>query len=79
MSDLERCKEMGRFLIDRRARLTPQAVGLPPGERRRTPGLRREEVAQLTHISTTWYTWLEQGRGARPSLQVLDALTRALA
>jgi transcriptional regulator with XRE-family HTH domain len=78
MSDLERRKELGRFLRDRRARLTPQAVGLPPGERRRTPGLRREEVAQLTHISATWYTWLEQGRGARPSLAVLDGLTRAL-
>ncbi|GII54950.1 transcriptional regulator [Planotetraspora thailandica] len=78
MSDLERRRELGRFLRDRRARLTPQAVGLPPGERRRTPGLRREEVAQLTHISTTWYTWLEQGRGSRPSLAVLDALARAL-
>jgi transcriptional regulator with XRE-family HTH domain len=78
VSDLERRKELGRFLTDRRARLSPQTVGLPPGERRRTPGLRREEVAQLAHISTTWYTWLEQGRGARPSAAVIDALAKAL-
>ncbi len=76
--DPVRDKELGRFLRDRRARLTPQAIGLAPGERRRTPGLRREEVAQLANISTTWYTWLEQGRGIRPSLSVLEALARTL-
>jgi transcriptional regulator with XRE-family HTH domain len=53
-------------------------VGLPNGGRRRTPGLRREEVAHLAGVGTTWYTWLEQGRDVRASLEVLDALSRAL-
>lgn len=69
---------LGIFLRDRRARLDPQSFGLPL-ERRRTPGLRREEVAQLAHVSATWYTWLEQGRGGAPSADVLDGLSRALA
>ena len=73
-----RDKALGIFLKDRRARLDPAAFGFPP-ERRRTPGLRREEVAQLAHVSTTWYTWLEQGRGGAPSADVIERLARALA
>lgn len=69
--------ELGLFLKDRRARLDPAQLGLPL-ERRRTPGLRREEVAQRAHVSPTWYTWLEQGRGGAPSADVLDRLARAL-
>ena len=57
-----RRRALGEFLRSVRARVTPAAVGLPAGTRRRTPGLRREEVAQLCGISVTWYTWLEQGR-----------------
>ncbi len=67
---------LGAFLRDRRQRLDAAALGF--GGRRRTPGLRREEVAQRAHISTTWYTWLEQGRGGAPSPRVLDSLARAL-
>jgi len=70
--------ELGAFLRSRRARLSPADVGLPPGARRRTPGLRREEVAELAGIGTTWYTWLEQGRDIRASDDVLDNLARAL-
>lgn len=70
--------ELADFLRRRREQLTPAAVGLPPGVRRRTPGLRRDEVAQLAGISTDYYTRLEQARGPRPSTQVLAALTRAL-
>ena len=62
----------------RRAALQPDDVGLPSGGRRRTPGLRREEVAQLAGVGTTWYTWLEQGREVRASLEVFEALARAL-
>ncbi|PSJ55740.1 helix-turn-helix transcriptional regulator [Kumtagia ephedrae] len=69
-------KRLGAFLKDRRQRLDPAALGF--GGRRRTPGLRREEVAQRAHISTTWYTWLEQGRGGAPSPRVLDSLAEAL-
>jgi transcriptional regulator with XRE-family HTH domain len=68
---------LGTYLRDRRRKLDPAAFGLPP-ERRRTPGLRREEVAQRAHISPTWYTWLEQGRGGAPSADVLDRIARAL-
>ncbi len=68
---------LGAYLRDRRARLDPAALGLP-AMRRRTPGLRREEVAQRAHVSTTWYTWLEQGRGGAPSADVLNRLARAL-
>jgi transcriptional regulator with XRE-family HTH domain len=67
----------GAYLRDRRTRLDPAALGFP-GERRRTPGLRREEVAQRANISPTWYTWLEQGRGGGPSADVLDRIARAL-
>lgn len=70
-------KRLGTWLKDRRARLDPVAFGLPL-ERRRTPGLRREEVAQRANISPTWYTWLEQGRGGAPSADVLDRIARAL-
>lgn len=73
-----RRRAFGDFLRSRRQRLTPQAVGLPSGFRRRTPGLRREEVALLADIGTTWYTWLEQGRDVRPSAEVLGALAEAL-
>jgi transcriptional regulator with XRE-family HTH domain len=68
---------LGTYLKDRRAKLDPAAFGFPP-ERRRTPGLRREEVAQRANISPTWYTWLEQGRGGAPSADVLDRIARAL-
>jgi len=73
-----RARELAGFLRSRRARLRPSDVGLPPGVRRRTPGLRREEVAGLAAISPTYYTFLEQGREVRPSRQVLDALAAAL-
>jgi len=70
-------RRLGGYLKDRRTRLDPAAFGFPPG-RRRTPGLRREEVAQRANISPTWYTWLEQGRGGAPSADVLDRIARAL-
>lgn len=70
-------KRLGAFLKDRRAKLDPAAFGFAP-TRRRTPGLRREEVAQRANISPTWYTWLEQGRGGAPSADVLDRIARAL-
>jgi transcriptional regulator with XRE-family HTH domain len=70
--------ELADFLRQRRASLQPDAVGLPGGGRRRTPGLRREEVAQLAGVGTTWYTWLEQGRDVRASLEVLEAIAAAL-
>jgi transcriptional regulator with XRE-family HTH domain len=68
---------LGSYLRDRRMKLDPAALGFP-SERRRTPGLRREEVAQRANISPTWYTWLEQGRGGAPSADVLDRISRAL-
>jgi transcriptional regulator with XRE-family HTH domain len=71
-------RALGELLRSRRERLAPADVGLPPGARRRTAGLRREEVAQLASLSVTYYTFLEQGRQARPSEQVLDALAAAL-
>ncbi|GIH14313.1 helix-turn-helix transcriptional regulator [Rugosimonospora africana] len=71
--------ELAAFLRTRRARLRPADVGLPDGvNQRRTPGLRREEVAELSGVGITWYTWLEQGRSIVPSAQVIDALARAL-
>ena len=70
--------ELADFLKSRRAALQPADVGLPGCGRRRTPGLRREEVAQLAGVGTTWYTWLEQGRDVRASLDVLEALAAAL-
>jgi len=68
---------LGAFLKSRRARLDPASFGFTIG-RRRTPGLRREEVAQQANISPTWYTWLEQGRGGAPSAEVLDRIAAAL-
>lgn len=70
--------ELAEFLRSRRERLTPQQAGVIYTGRRRTPGLRREEVAQLGGMSTTWYTWLEQGRDIKVSDQVLDSLSRTL-
>src|SRR6201996_598171 len=68
---------LGTYLKDRRTKLDPVAFGFS-AERRRTRGLRREEVAQRANISPTWYTWLEQGRGGAPSADVLDRISRAL-
>jgi transcriptional regulator with XRE-family HTH domain len=68
---------LGAYLKDRRAKLDPKAFGFV-STRRRTPGLRREEVAQRANVSATWYTWLEQGRGGMPSADVLDRIARAL-
>ena len=73
-----RRRELAAFLRNRRERVQPQDVGLPPGGRRRTPGLRREEVAQLSGVGVTWYTWLEQGRDINVSAQVVDAIARTL-
>ncbi|WP_051393252.1 helix-turn-helix transcriptional regulator [Glycomyces arizonensis] len=69
---------LAAFLRSRRRRLTPEEVGLAPGARRRTPGLRREEVAVLSNVGLTWYTWLEQGRDINPSPEILSAVARAL-
>ena len=77
-ADHERRVELGSFLRARRERISPDAVGLPAGGRRRTPGLRREEVAQLAGVGITWYTWLEQARDINVSAPVLDAIARAL-
>ena len=76
-SDIRRT-ELAAFLRSRRERITPEQVGLVRGRRRRTPGLRREEVAQLSTVGVTWYTWLEQARDIHVSVQVLDAIARAL-
>src|SRR3954463_13050319 len=75
----ERRSELTDFLRNRRAQVTPQDVGLPANGRRRTPGLRREEGAQLAGVGLSWYTWLEQARDIHPSPQVLDAIARVLA
>jgi len=77
-ADEVRRGELGDFLRRRREAIAPARVGLPAGGRRRTPGLRREEVAQLAGVGVTWYTWLEQARDIRVSENVLDALSRAL-
>jgi transcriptional regulator with XRE-family HTH domain len=69
---------MGAFLRAHRERLSPKALGLPSAGRRRTPGLRREEVAQMSEVSTTWYTWLEQGRPVHASIAVLTRIAEAL-
>ncbi len=71
-------REFGAFLRSRRERIAPADIGLPQGRRRRTPGLRRDEAAQLAFISTEYYTRLEQGRTAHPSREVLQGLSRAL-
>jgi transcriptional regulator with XRE-family HTH domain len=75
---MRRRDELRDFLRTRRARLSPGDVGLPDAGRRRTPGLRREEVAVLAGVGVSWYTWLEQGRDIKVSEQVLDAISRAL-
>src|SRR3954465_14605388 len=68
---------LGTYLKNRRERLDPSAFGFS-SDRRRTPGLRREEVAQRANVSATWYTWLEQGRGGAPSADVLDRIAKAM-
>ena len=73
-----RRRELGAFLRSRRERVKPEDVGVRWSRRRRTPGLRREEVAQLAGVGVTWYTWLEQGRDIHPSAQVLEAISRTL-
>ena len=74
---MTKTNELGNYLQDRRAKLDPAALGFST-TRRRTPGLRREEVAQRANVSTTWYTWLEQGRGGAASATALDNIARAL-
>jgi len=76
-ADASSANPLGDFLRDRRARLDAAAFGFSP-VRRRTPGLRREEVAQRANISPTWYTWLEQGRGGAPSVEVLERIAQAM-
>lgn len=71
-------RELAAFLRSRRRQVDPATAGFAPGGARRTPGLRREEVALLSGVSHTWYTWLEQGRDIHPSRQVVDALARTL-
>jgi transcriptional regulator with XRE-family HTH domain len=78
MDKKKRLKELSSFLKTRRARISPGQVGLTEGIRRRTPGLRREEVAQLAGVGVTWYTWIEQGRDVQVSVQVLEGIARAL-
>lgn len=78
MKEVERRQTLGDFLRTRRARLSPAEVGLPARSRRRTPGLRREDVAELAHIGVAWYTLLEQGKGGRPSKPVLESIAQAL-
>src|SRR5260221_10102117 len=73
-----RRQQLGEFLRMRRLRLTPEEVGLAIRSRRRTPGLRREEVAGLAEVGVSWYTWLEQGREINPSQQVLERIARTL-
>ena len=77
-SGTTRRQELAAFLRSRRERITPEAAGIPAYGRRRTPGLRREEVAALAGVGVTWYTWLEQGRDINVSIQVLEALARTL-
>src|ERR1700761_7733655 len=76
--ELERRKELADFIRTRREKLKPSPEKISLMARRRTPGLRREEVAELAGVGATWYTWLEQGRDVRASLDVLEAIARAL-
>jgi transcriptional regulator with XRE-family HTH domain len=78
MTENQQRIELANFLRTRRARLSPTDVGLPRTSRRKTAGLRREEVAQLASVGVTWYTWLEQGRDINVSVQVLDSLAQTL-
>jgi transcriptional regulator with XRE-family HTH domain len=73
-----RLQALSTFLKAKRTKILPESIGLAPGIRRRTPGLRREEVAHLAGVSTTWYTWLEQGRDIRMSTSVIDCIATAL-
>jgi transcriptional regulator with XRE-family HTH domain len=77
-TESRRRRELRDFLIARRAAVSPTSAGLPPGTRRRTPGLRREELATLASVGVTWYTWLEQGRDIRVSADTLDRIAIAL-
>ncbi|MGN6323030.1 MAG: helix-turn-helix transcriptional regulator [Dyella sp.] len=76
-ADIKSPNLLGTYLKERRSQLDPAAFGFAT-KRRRTSGLRREEVAQRAHISVAWYTWLEQGRGGAPSADVLDRIAQAL-
>jgi transcriptional regulator with XRE-family HTH domain len=76
--EIARRHEIRRFLMARRAAISPASAGLPGGSRRRTPGLRREEVAALAGVGVTWYTWFEQGRDIRLSPATLSRIARAL-
>ncbi|SUX86809.1 Uncharacterised protein [Citrobacter koseri] len=78
MQPADNRKQLGAFLRARRESLDPQRMGLPRVGRRRTPGLRREEVAMLAEVGVTWYTWLEQGREVNPSESVLVGVANAL-
>jgi transcriptional regulator with XRE-family HTH domain len=78
VSEEQRRQDLADFLRTRRMRLSPEQVGLSHGGRRRTPGLRREEVAQLAHVGVSWYTLLEQGRAIHPSREVLHSIANAL-
>jgi len=78
MNSEGRLHALSEFLKTKRSMLRPESVGIPSGSRRRTPGLRREEVAQLAGVSLTWYTWLEQGRDIRVSPSVLNSVAKAL-
>ncbi|MED4454864.1 helix-turn-helix transcriptional regulator, partial [Metabacillus fastidiosus] len=78
MNDKTRLEALSTFLKAKRTQIKPESIGLPAGTRRRTPGLRREEVAQLAGVSTTWYTWLEQGRDIKVSSSVLECISTAL-
>ncbi|WP_138752972.1 helix-turn-helix transcriptional regulator [Paenibacillus sinopodophylli] len=78
MNQETRLQALSAFLKSKRAKLSPEALGFPSGSRRRTPGLRREEVAQLAGVSSTWYTWLEQGRDIKVSSSVLECVAGAL-
>src|SRR5207244_12636148 len=78
MQERERRQALADFLRQRRAHLSPTEVDLPPGLRRRTPGLRREEVAQLANMGISWYVGLEQGRDVHPSAAVLESLAEAI-
>src|ERR1700752_242959 len=78
LSDEQRRAELGEFFRSHRERLTPDMFGMDFGTRRRTPGLRREEVAQLCGVSATWYTWIEQGRDVSVSPAALGRMAAAL-
>ena len=76
--ELDRHHELAAFLRNRRARIAPEQVGLPRGTRRRTPGLRRGEVALLAGVTPEWYSRLEQGRDIHVSVQLLESLANVL-